>query len=379
LVLATEEHPDAIIDIATLTGACMTALGTGMAGVFGTSDTLVEQVKDYAIFGWGFTFRDIDHLEKFVASPVHAKMAEELRAKNGIRIVGTGTTATSAHTSVYVGYCSSYNNTGISSISSNSGSGILVCNTSGGTLERNTAHDNGVYGTANVGIWIAACNGITIQYNESYNNKTRSKDGGGFGIDGGCTNCILQYNYSHNNYGGGYGIFQFIDAAPFGNNVVRYNISENDAATFLQMPRRDLHSRSMSRRGSCTTGGLTWHSLSPTTATAVMEAAYPSTRPPTTTVGSRPPASSSVATIVVVVVLPWVPAIATQLFSRINSASISARRTTGMRCARAAISSGLSRLIAVETTTTSAPSIFSALWPTETFTPCSRSRPTVAA
>ena len=73
--------------------------------------------------------------------------------------------------------------------------------------------------------------------------------------------------------------------------------------------------------------------------------------PPLITVGSRPPASSSVATIEVVVVLPWVPAMATQLFSRISSASISARRTTGRRCARAATSSGLSRLIAVETTT----------------------------
>jgi len=149
-------------------------------------------------------------------------------AKNGIRVVGTGTMGTSMHTNVHVGYCSAYNNTGMSSIAGNSGSGILVCNTTGGTIERNISHDNGVYGTANVGIWIAACNGITIQYNESYNNKTRSKDGGGFGVDGGCTNCTLQYNYSHNNYGGGYGIFQFIDAAPFGNNVVRYNISEND-------------------------------------------------------------------------------------------------------------------------------------------------------
>src|SRR6267378_1988989 len=58
--------------------------------------------------------------------------------------------------------------------------------------------------------------------------------------------------------------------------------------------------------------------------------------PPLITVGSRSPASSSAATIEVVVVLPWVPAIATQLFSRISSASISARRTTGMRWARAA-------------------------------------------
>ena len=57
------------------------------------------------------------------------------------------------------------------------------------------------------------------------------------------------------------------------------------------------------------------------------------------------------ATIEVVVVLPWVPAIAMQLLSRISSASISARRTTGSRAARAATSSGLSGLIAVETTT----------------------------
>ena len=100
--------------------------------------------------------------------------------------------------------------------------------------------------------------------------------------------------------------------------------------------------------------------------------------PPLITVGSSPPASSSAATIEVVVVLPCVPAIATQLFSRISSASISARRTTASRRARAAISSGLSRLMAEETTTTSAPSRFSALWPIATLTPFSRSRLTLA-
>ena len=45
LVLATEEQPDAIVDIATLTGACMGALGPSMAGVFGSSEPLVEQVE----------------------------------------------------------------------------------------------------------------------------------------------------------------------------------------------------------------------------------------------------------------------------------------------------------------------------------------------
>ena len=85
--------------------------------------------------------------------------------------------------------------------------------------------------------------------------------------------------------------------------------------------------------------------------------------PPLMTVGSNPPASSSAATIEVVVVLPWVPAMATQYFSRIISASISARRTTGRRCARAATSSGLSGLIAEETTTTPASPRLSAAWP----------------
>jgi leucyl aminopeptidase len=44
LVLATEEPGDAIVDIATLTGACMRALGTDIAGVFGNNQALVDQV-----------------------------------------------------------------------------------------------------------------------------------------------------------------------------------------------------------------------------------------------------------------------------------------------------------------------------------------------
>jgi leucyl aminopeptidase len=45
LVLATEEPVDAIVDIATLTGACMRALGTQVAGVMGTDQRLVDQVR----------------------------------------------------------------------------------------------------------------------------------------------------------------------------------------------------------------------------------------------------------------------------------------------------------------------------------------------
>ena len=45
LALATEEQPDAIVDIATLTGACQRALGTSTAGVLGNDQALIEQVR----------------------------------------------------------------------------------------------------------------------------------------------------------------------------------------------------------------------------------------------------------------------------------------------------------------------------------------------
>jgi leucyl aminopeptidase len=48
LVLAVEQGNDAIVDIATLTGSCLRALGPDMAGVFGNNSALVEQVKQAA-------------------------------------------------------------------------------------------------------------------------------------------------------------------------------------------------------------------------------------------------------------------------------------------------------------------------------------------
>jgi leucyl aminopeptidase len=45
LVMATEEKTDAIVDIATLTGAAMRALGTQIAGVIGNSADMVSQVE----------------------------------------------------------------------------------------------------------------------------------------------------------------------------------------------------------------------------------------------------------------------------------------------------------------------------------------------
>lgn len=44
LSLAVEGKPDAIVDLATLTGACIVALGDGIAGIMGNNDDWIDQV-----------------------------------------------------------------------------------------------------------------------------------------------------------------------------------------------------------------------------------------------------------------------------------------------------------------------------------------------
>ncbi len=48
LTLAADAKPDAIIDLATLTGACMVALGTQVAGIFGNDQALVDRLRAIA-------------------------------------------------------------------------------------------------------------------------------------------------------------------------------------------------------------------------------------------------------------------------------------------------------------------------------------------
>ena len=93
------------------------------------------------------------------------------------------------------------------------------------------------------------------------------------------------------------------------------------------------------------------------------------TRAPTTTVGSRFPARRTAAVMAVVEVLPCMPVTATWVCPSMSRASICPRRSTVSPRARAAASSGLSSLTAVEWTTTSASPRFSAWWPKWTRTP----------
>jgi hypothetical protein len=138
------------------------------------------------------------------------------------------------HKGIYVGNCKVYNTTGISGKRGHSGNGIILSSVDGAIIEYCEAYNNGEFSDdpcsgGPIGIWAWDSNNVVIQFCESYDNKTGNrKDGGGFDLDGGCMNCVMQYNYSHGNYGAGYGIYQYSGAREFKNNVVRYNISEND-------------------------------------------------------------------------------------------------------------------------------------------------------
>ncbi|ALW86066.1 hypothetical protein AUC43_13780 [Hymenobacter sedentarius] len=139
------------------------------------------------------------------------------------------------HRNWYVGNCQAYDNPGRADVTNtHTGNGIVLAGIDGVLIEHCVAHDNGRL-NANpsggpVGIWGWACNNLVIQLSESYNNKSGTAlDGGGFDLDGGCTNSVMQYNYSHDNQGAGYLLAQFGGAAPMHDLTIRYNISENDA------------------------------------------------------------------------------------------------------------------------------------------------------
>ena len=50
-------------------------------------DWYANWVKDLSVLAWGFTFRDMDHMAKFLDSDIYRPYEEELRAKQGIRVL----------------------------------------------------------------------------------------------------------------------------------------------------------------------------------------------------------------------------------------------------------------------------------------------------
>jgi hypothetical protein len=139
-----------------------------------------------------------------------------------------------AHHQWYIGNCQAYDNSGRSDINyTHTGNGIVLGGVDGVLIERCKAYHNG-WLNANpsggpVGIWGYCCNNLIIQKCESHHNSSgTSHDGGGFDLDGGCTNSVLQYNYSHDNGGPGYLLAQYNGAPAMHDVTIRYNVSKDD-------------------------------------------------------------------------------------------------------------------------------------------------------
>lgn len=158
--------------------------------------------------------------------------------RHGIQIYGhqtnyTGGPVTYAHADITIADSRAYNNVGLPNTGNHSGNGIVLSNVNGVLIERCVAYNNGQNsnfpGAGPIGIWVYNTANALIQFNESYNNRTATIDGGGFDLDGGSVNCVLQYNYSHGNDGPGFLLYQFPGAQPHRDNIVRYNLSQNDS------------------------------------------------------------------------------------------------------------------------------------------------------
>lgn len=139
-----------------------------------------------------------------------------------------------AHANITVRNAEVYNIKGYSK-NKHSGNGIVLSDVQKSVIEHCTVYDSGSGNTncgGPVGIWYWDSDQVTIQYSEVYNMSSGTGcDGGGFDMDGGVTNGLMQYNYSHDNDGAGFLVGQFAGARLMQNITVRYNISENDAAT----------------------------------------------------------------------------------------------------------------------------------------------------
>lgn len=115
-----------------------------------------------------------------------------------------------------------------------SGNGIVVGYGRNVLIDHCRATNNGWdmprVGNGPVGIWAWESDSVRIQFCVSYRNKTSKggEDGGGFDLDGGVTNSVIENCISFGNDGSGFGLFQYAGANPWKNNVVKSNVSWND-------------------------------------------------------------------------------------------------------------------------------------------------------
>jgi hypothetical protein len=121
----------------------------------------------------------------------------------------------------------------------NGGDGVMMGPVNHGTIDGNDCSYNGWLRNARLGCWSWDSNDVVSQFNEAYHNMSaihdsHTRDGGGFDLDLGTEDSVMQYDWSHDNEGEGYLLMTW----PIGfgynrgtthNAQLRYSVSERDA------------------------------------------------------------------------------------------------------------------------------------------------------
>lgn len=165
----------------------------------------------------------------------HVKVIRCIASQNGN--AGIGSLAyypAISHRDLYVANCKVFDNKGdTTNTQSHTGNGIVLSGAEKVLIEHCEAYENGEYsrslGGGPVGIWVWNCRKGIIQHCISHHNHAGLyHDGGGFDIDGGASQCIIQNCVSYDNEGAGYLICEFGAPNKCTDNKILNNISRND-------------------------------------------------------------------------------------------------------------------------------------------------------
>jgi hypothetical protein len=196
--------------------------GTGVA-MSGATSVSIDQVETSGFQSAGVNFYN----------STNVRLTNVYAHDNGF----AGISATNS-SNAYVGYCRALNNPGDPTITNNhSGSGIILsvrkamveyCEAANNGYDMQQVNSNGP-----VGIWCYDSDQVTIQYCISHNNQSPKDDGGGFDLDGGVTNSVVQYNYAYENKNYGFLAWEYGSPTKWTSNTFRYNISVNNTGPGL--------------------------------------------------------------------------------------------------------------------------------------------------
>lgn len=120
----------------------------------------------------------------------------------------------------------------------NGADGVVMGPVHHGLIDGNQCSFNGRIRNARLGCWAWDSRDVVIQFSESHHNMTplntsRARDGGGFDLDLGIEDSVIQYSWSHDNQGEGFLLLTWPIGFGFKRGVthnahMRYNVGERD-------------------------------------------------------------------------------------------------------------------------------------------------------